>query len=451
MRIPDWLASVQRCTSERVSKDGAAGAKHALSALCLIAAGALPAVAQAAMNPAERAALVDLYNNNGGPTWSFQGTWLAGDPCDNSWYGILCTADRTSVRGIFLPGHNLTGSLSSLESFPNLEQVYVSGNQLTGSIPAFGPNSKLLGFVAENNQLSGTIPPLTGFPDLQAFNVAGNQLTGSIPVLTGQTAWNTFNVANNQLTGPLPELTGPGLASLRIFSAEYNQLRGAIPSFADAVELVSFRVGYNRLSGSIPVAPSNPSFATYFEPNSAVCPNFLSPSTGSANDLVWDSATRSTPWSADCTAPPSPAPVNDSASTAQGEPVTIDLRANDSAASPATGLTDPSIVQQPANGTVTINGSGLAVYTPHAGFTGTDSFSYEVCQEEPIRTCATAQVTVVVNAVVSPPGPRAATPVPAVGGLGALLLTGLVAGAAGLVRRKKRGEGASAAADRSRS
>jgi hypothetical protein len=36
--------------------------------------------------------------------------------------------------------------------------------------------------------------------------------------------------------------------------------------------------------------------------DSALCPNFLSPSTGTANDLAWNTATGSTPWSKNCTA-----------------------------------------------------------------------------------------------------------------------------------------------------
>lgn len=416
MRSPDWFASVQHCTSERVSKDGATRAKKAFTAVCLVAAGALlPAVSHAAMNPAERAALVDLYNTTGGPDWLTQGTWLVGDPCDNSWDGITCNADRTSVIQIYLPYNNMTGSLPSLSSFPNL-----------------------LYFLVNNNQLTGTIPSLINNPALVGFNVSNNQLTGSIPAMTEQTAWNTFNVSYNQLTGSLPELTGVGVATLRTFAAEHNQLTGTIPSFTGADRLLSFRVGYNKLSGSIPTAPPNERFQTYYEPKSEVCPNFLSPSTGSANDLIWDSATLTTPWSSECTVAPTPEPVNDSASTNQGQAVSIDLRANDTPSAPSTSLTLPSIVQQPANGTVTVDASGLASYTPNAGFNGTDTFSYEVCQEEPIRTCATAQVTVVVNAVVTPPGPSTtATPVPALGGLGALLLTGLIAGAAGYKRRKK--------------
>lgn len=42
--------------------------------------------------PPHRAALVDLYNSTGGPTWSESSGWLVGDPCFNQikWHGVDC-------------------------------------------------------------------------------------------------------------------------------------------------------------------------------------------------------------------------------------------------------------------------------------------------------------------------------------------------------------------------
>jgi Bacterial Ig domain/Concanavalin A-like lectin/glucanases superfamily/Right handed beta helix region len=78
-----------------------------------------------------------------------------------------------------------------------------------------------------------------------------------------------------------------------------------------------------------------------------------------------------------------PAPANrapeagdDAASTAQGAPVTIKVLANDHDADGDTlTLKD---VSQPDNGTVTRNADNTATYTPKAGFTGSDSFTYTV-------------------------------------------------------------------------
>ena len=54
--------------------------------------------------------------------------------------------------------------------------------------------------------------------------------------------------------------------------------------------------------------------------------------------------------------------------------------------------TDPII--QPANGKVVINTDGSYVYTPNSGYSGTDSFVYEVCDNATPKMCAQATVTI---------------------------------------------------------
>ncbi|HIQ14262.1 MAG TPA: OmpA family protein [Leucothrix sp.] len=81
---------------------------------------------------------------------------------------------------------------------------------------------------------------------------------------------------------------------------------------------------------------------------------------------------------------------DDTASTNQGQAVTIDVLGNDDSDAILTGT-----LTQPANGTATIS-NGQIVYTPNAGFTGTDHFTYEVI--DPQGNTTTANVTVTVNA-----------------------------------------------------
>jgi hypothetical protein len=71
-----------------------------------------------------------------------------------------------------------------------------------------------------------------------------------------------------------------------------------------------------------------------------------------------------------------PTAVDDSAQTFAGEPVTINVLANDSDADGDT-LTIASVTQPASGGTVAINGASV-VFTPAAGFTGTSSFGYTV-------------------------------------------------------------------------
>ena len=82
-------------------------------------------------------------------------------------------------------------------------------------------------------------------------------------------------------------------------------------------------------------------------------------------------------------------PVDDTIGTREGEPVTIDVLANDS----GIGLTITE-VGNPSNGTVVDNADGTLTYTPNPGFSGEDSFTYTVVDEDGISGTATVQVSV---------------------------------------------------------
>jgi gliding motility-associated-like protein len=73
-----------------------------------------------------------------------------------------------------------------------------------------------------------------------------------------------------------------------------------------------------------------------------------------------------------------PIAVDDTASVVTGNTVDIDVQGNDS--DPESGpLTTTSATA--GNGTVVINGNGTITYTPNAGFCGTDTITYTVCDD----------------------------------------------------------------------
>ncbi|MBF4606069.1 Ig-like domain-containing protein [Curtobacterium sp. VKM Ac-1393] len=92
------------------------------------------------------------------------------------------------------------------------------------------------------------------------------------------------------------------------------------------------------------------------------------------------------------------AATKDSGRTTAGTPIARDaahgLLANDQ----GTGLT-AALARKPADGTVTVQPTGAYVYTPAAGFTGTDTFTYTVTDASGQTTTATATMTVVAAAV----------------------------------------------------
>ena len=93
-----------------------------------------------------------------------------------------------------------------------------------------------------------------------------------------------------------------------------------------------------------------------------------------------------------------PVAEDDTATTDLDTSVTIDVLANDSDEDgdtlTITAVTDPN------NGTVQINGNALIVYTPNAGYEGTDSFFYTI--EDVNSAVSSAQVTVQVGAEEAP-------------------------------------------------
>lgn len=98
--------------------------------------------------------------------------------------------------------------------------------------------------------------------------------------------------------------------------------------------------------------------------------------------------------------PISPIALDDTATTFAGTTVVIPVSANDSLGA----ALDPTLVSDPANGTVTIDpAAGTISYTPAVGFEGTDTFQYRQCSPTNGALCATATVVVTVLPVNNPP------------------------------------------------
>jgi uncharacterized repeat protein (TIGR01451 family) len=90
-----------------------------------------------------------------------------------------------------------------------------------------------------------------------------------------------------------------------------------------------------------------------------------------------------------------PDATNDSASTQPGVPVLIDVLDNDVPGIDELDPTSVSIVSGPDHGELTVDpATGEITYTPDPGYTGPDSFTYEVCDTG--GQCATAVVNITV-------------------------------------------------------
>ena len=91
--------------------------------------------------------------------------------------------------------------------------------------------------------------------------------------------------------------------------------------------------------------------------------------------------------------------TDDSTSTQEDTPVTIDVLSNDTLGDEPTTITATT---NGTNGTVAINGGDTSVtYTPNANFNGTDNFTYTITDDD--GDTDTATVTITVTAVNDPP------------------------------------------------
>lgn len=74
-------------------------------------------------------ALMDIYDNTGGPSWTTKNGWgVSTSIC--SWTGISCTSSH--VTSLSVPSNHLTGTFSfSHGSLNSLTNLIISTNQLT--------------------------------------------------------------------------------------------------------------------------------------------------------------------------------------------------------------------------------------------------------------------------------------------------------------------------------
>lgn len=96
-----------------------------------------------------------------------------------------------------------------------------------------------------------------------------------------------------------------------------------------------------------------------------------------------------------------PVANDDSATTPQDSPITINVANNDTDPNGNLGLDTVAVLSSPANGSASAAGGGQITYTPNTGFVGTDTFTYQICDTD--GACDTATVNVNVTVVNQPP------------------------------------------------
>ncbi|MCT4541794.1 Ig-like domain-containing protein, partial [Pseudomonas aeruginosa] len=211
--------------------------------------------------------------------------------------------------------------------------------------------------------------------------------------------------ANDDFTAtPITPVAGGSTASVLL----NDTFSGApiIPgTTAVAASLITPPTGYSMTAdGVITVAPGTTPAAVTL--NYQVCENAVPTNCAGATALV----------------AVSPEAVADALPAAAGTTTVLNVLANDTA--PLNPTVTVSVA--PTNGTAIVNGDGTISYTPTGAFTGTDTFTYQLCLPAPgAAVCDTATVTVTVAAttLAAANDDFTATPIaPAAGGSTASVL-----------------------------
>ena len=216
--------------------------------------GATDCVVQSEIPEAECNALIALYDNTSGVSWTENTDWkVTNTPC--SWKGVTCSGGH--LTEIDLNTNQMTGTIPiELGNLVNLTYLGLYFNQLTGTIPAeLGNLNNLTKLHLHGNQLTGAIPiELGNLLNLTELWVSDNQLSAGIPSeLCQLTLLTQINLNHNQLTGAIPSCLG-NLNSLTQINFNTNQLSGTIPSeVGHLVNLTLLNLDTNQLSGMIPV------------------------------------------------------------------------------------------------------------------------------------------------------------------------------------------------------
>jgi gliding motility-associated-like protein len=103
-----------------------------------------------------------------------------------------------------------------------------------------------------------------------------------------------------------------------------------------------------------------------------------------------------------------PVATDDINHTFKGKPVTGNVLTNDSDPDNDPLIVNPIPVVAPKNGTLILNPDGTYTYTPNQGFTGTDKFTYQVCDNQTPALCKQADVNITVMDVATVNNPPTA-------------------------------------------
>ncbi len=208
---------------------------------------------------AQRQALVDLYENAGGPAWKNASGWAGAGP-ECGWAGVVCGACG-EVLQLQLDGNNMIGTLPlSLASLTSLQVLDVQYNALSGTLDgSLAALSQLSSLRFDVTGVSGTLvrrrSPRVLTPRLRLTWPACSLSVAQSLAFTAWTRLEWLVAGPSSISGTLaPELlqAWPRLLELEL---EATALSGTLPDeFSHCTALRKLRVSDTGLWGTLPAS-----------------------------------------------------------------------------------------------------------------------------------------------------------------------------------------------------
>ncbi|KAL6182309.1 hypothetical protein ACLB2K_043732 [Fragaria x ananassa] len=210
----------------------------------------------------DKQALLDFLNNH---PHSRSLNWDSNTPVCDHWTGVTCSADKSHVIAVRLPGIGLSGPVppNTLSRVSGLEILSLRSNVINGPFPSDFSKLKNLSFLyLQFNNFYGPLPEFSAWNNLTIVNLANNHFNGSIPEsISNLTQLSALNLANNSLSGEIPDLEVPRLQQLNLCN---NNLSGSVPKslqrFSRAVFGGNSNLSFANFPAEVPpVVPAPPS------------------------------------------------------------------------------------------------------------------------------------------------------------------------------------------------